>query len=894
MLESDRPRRGVLLALAAEGMVPVLGGCAGALAGGPEAGMVGGMIGIAVGQAVEKVINFFGGRIDYHWSEWFRKQPPEAQQQALAELAAMPAEEARKEAEAILDRIVLEPLAPADKEVALSYLSLLPGALDRALPRDVGTGKRSLPPTVSFEEPQMLLSLLPVSLPPYPIGSDVPGTPYHLDGLLGSGGFGAVYRASTRSLQHLPLAIKFCLDGTLTQALHRERSNLERLMKAGGQDWSPRIVRLYGYDLEHRTPYLVYEYVTGGDLIRHLGERREKLGRALDTKEVLDLIVQITEALAFAHEHGLVHRDLKPANILVEGGVLKLADFGLGGVAAARAAQVSRIGATTVDQLSVVDQATLFRGAGTPLYMAPEQRRGQPPDPRHDLYSLGVIWYQLLVGDVSHELHPGWARELSLRFGVPKEHISLIDACVGYFDERPKNAGELLKMIRGTGEAAPTAALPQVTPPPLPLPPVPPLPPAPPSAPVTVLPADELRQSLLTSQVRHLHEAHDLAIKHESYWMVVVPAVVVWLVVTTATVESRMPALGILMLPMLFAGLVGWFCHVIWLGRRATARDKIKAAVQALTTEFPDIVRGWGGAAVLHNPEVVARLAQKLGVIEPPASPGAPLKKLDPAQRKKLTGRFEQLAEKVGYAGGFARRLPLPWPVALLVALALGGGAGVGSTFAYLGYNWPLVVQQSFATTEYFSSGGGTIDRADYLRLDRQVTASAVLLGVGAGVGVAFLVGLMLCWRRWYRLQLLLGALLAIPLGAGAGAGIAGINYSLRGPYVDQVSFGETQYYTAGGGHLTRSGYLLEDRRTITSSLLLGVGVGLAVLLAVLLGWQGLYARRSARARQDAEEEARRLAAEFPELVQAAGGVEGLTKSETLDEVRQQIDKGGM
>src|SRR6185503_9540782 len=132
-------------------------------------------------------------------------------------------------------------------------------------------------------------------------------------------------------------------------------------------------------------------------------------------------------ALAFAHENGLVHRDLKPANVLVEGGVIKLADFGLGGVNAVRAAQVSRIGATTVDQLSLADQASLFRGAGTPLYMAPEQRRGLPPDPRHDLYALGVVWFQLLTGDVSRELHHGWAKELGVRFGVPPAHIALIE-----------------------------------------------------------------------------------------------------------------------------------------------------------------------------------------------------------------------------------------------------------------------------------------------------------------------------------------------------------------------------------------------------------------------------------------------------------------------------------
>src|SRR5262249_42060214 len=144
----------------------------------------------------------------------------------------------------------------------------------------------------------------------------------------------------------------------------------------------------------------------------------------------------------------------------VEGGVLKLADFGLGGVTAARSAQVSKIGATTIGLLSVADQASLFRGAGTPLYMAPEQRRGQPPDPRHDLYSLGVMWYQLLVGDVSRELRPGWAKELAVRYGVPRAHINLIESCVGWFDERPRNAVELRQQMRGLRDepaAAPAA-----------------------------------------------------------------------------------------------------------------------------------------------------------------------------------------------------------------------------------------------------------------------------------------------------------------------------------------------------------------------------------------------------------------------------------------------------
>src|SRR4029078_10350530 len=100
---SDQPKRGVLLALAAEGVIPVLGGCAGALAGGPEAGVVGGVGGGAVGQAFEKVITFCAARIVYHWTDWFRKQPPEARAEALSELASLPAEEARQQAAALLD-----------------------------------------------------------------------------------------------------------------------------------------------------------------------------------------------------------------------------------------------------------------------------------------------------------------------------------------------------------------------------------------------------------------------------------------------------------------------------------------------------------------------------------------------------------------------------------------------------------------------------------------------------------------------------------------------------------------------------------------------------------------------------------------------------------------------
>jgi serine/threonine protein kinase len=489
----DKPR-GVLLNLAAEGIIPVLGGCAGAVAGGAE----GGLVGVAVGQVVEKAINFFGVRIVQKWFDWLRGRSPEERQDALAELAALSPEEAKREAEAAIERLAPD-ARPEDKSLAIEYIAAIPRSLDRALPLELLSDKRELPPTVTFlEQPQDLLPLLPADAPPYPVPSELPGTPYRLEKVLGSGGFGTVYKATGASLQHLPLAIKFCLDSNLTAALNLERSNLERLLKAGTEEGSRRIVRLYGYDLDHRTPYLVYEFVSGGDLLRHVARLRKQRGRPLDAAEVRSLIVQVVEGLAFAHRHGLVHRDLKPANILVEGETLKLADFGLGSVVAARAARMSQLGGSTVDHLSAEQKVSLFRGAGTPLYMSPEQRRGASADPRHDLYSLGVMWFQLLVDDTTRELHPGWAKELAVKFQTPREQIDLIECCVAWFDERPKDAGELLKLLH-TQEEKPAAS-------PKPAPTEKPSPAT--AQPAAAGPQQDYRRERLLSLLRKLQKAH--------------------------------------------------------------------------------------------------------------------------------------------------------------------------------------------------------------------------------------------------------------------------------------------------------------------------------------------------------------------------------------------------
>jgi serine/threonine protein kinase len=865
-------RRGKLLALAVEGVVPVLGGCAGALAGGPEGGVVGGMVGVAVGQSVEKVINFFGGRIVERWADWFRKQTPEERDAALSELASTTPEEARKQAEDILDRIVLEPIAAVDRDLALSYLTLLPGAIDRALCRPSPSGARSLPQTMSVEEPRELLSLLPLTLPPYAVGAEVPGTPYRLDALLGTGGFGAVYRASTRSLQHLPLAIKFCLDSGLALALHRERDNLERLMKAGGDDWSPRIVRLYGYDLDHETPYLVYEFVTGGDLIRYLTARHEKQGRPLDAAEIFALMVQVAEALGFAHENGLVHRDLKPANVLVEGGLVKLADFGLGGVNAVRAAQVSRIGATTVDQLSLADQASLFRGAGTPLYMAPEQRRGLPPDPRHDLYSLGVMWYQLLVGDVSRELHPGWAKELALRYKVPPAHIAFIDACVGYFDERPKHAGELLAMMRGAGAVVVTS------------PSAPPM-----AAPLSAIPVasgDEMRQTLLANVVKALLAAHraSFAMK-DRLQAIFAPAGGVAFVAFVVGMSERTPFFLSLFFAVVVGGIVAGITTLVLKARSTANILNVEAKIEDLEREFPAVVAGWGGSIVLRDRALVKRIAREMGLgveppeIPPPAPP--PLSKIDPARKALAVEQLRELRREQQKLHDHGPRKTVPWPLAIFLGVLLGVPAGIG-VGAYAHTMTEPQEYQSYKDgkrlTEWYSSRGFTLNESGVFQASRYAMLTAALTGIGSGVAVAVAVSLLLGVRPWYRRRLLTGlglaALIAVPLGLGFGL----LYHSQIKPYTTGSYNAKVEYYNWRGTVIDEAFYEREQTYIMAHALLIGFASGAVLLVALTLAFHSVYARRARAAAVAVEEQARRTAEAFPELAAAGGGVEGLSR----------------
>jgi serine/threonine protein kinase len=747
-------RRGVLMNLAVEGILPVIGGCAGALVAGPEAGFAG----AAAGQVLEKAINFFGERIVRLWAGWFKGKKPVECQVALAELAAVPPDEARRQAVAAVEELAPD-AAAVDKSRAVEYLAAIPACVQRSMVPDRVSGGLTMPPTMKVDDPHALLQLLPIDVPPYFAPCTLPGTEYRLEELIGAGGFGAVYRAGSPSLQYLPLAIKFCLDPALLSSLRQERNNLERLMKAGGEAWSARIVRLYGYNLDHQTPFLVYEYVPGGDLVHWLAARQAREGRGLTPDEVLPLITQVTEALAFAHQRGLVHRDLKPANVLMGDNTIKLADFGIGGVVARQAAQGSRIGTVAAHQLSLSEQVSLYRGAGTPLYMSPEQRRGEAPDPRQDLHSLGVLWYQLLVGDVTREMHHGWARELEVVHKTPREQIDSIHCCVGLLDERPRDAAQLLRELPSPvavpAERAPAAPRPAATAPapaareepavaltekarPGPL--------LPTAAPAAEQESERYRRLRLVTRVSQLLECLRKVVRLRGLFWPLLQGVVLGLVVGGAlggplgggtyaalqpssrygsaeywAQEHRATATGLIL------GLLSGFVlcgTMIWLRLRFLAKARVQAErdlaakIDELMSEFPRECETWGGPSTMRDLDIMAELVRD------------PAQDSDHYKRTRLLTRVRQL---LACLQTVERRRRSFWPIfqGIILGLAVGGATG------------PPLGAATYALCRPSSAPYGS---AEYWVSEHRATTTAVV--------VALLIGFTMCGIVfWLRLR---------------------------------------------------------------------------------------------------------------------------------------------
>jgi serine/threonine protein kinase len=243
-------------------------------------------------------------------------------------------------------------------------------------------------------------------------GMELPSRPHWImDRKLGEGGFGEVWLA-THTKTRERRVFKFCYDPQRLRALQREIT-LFRLLKEtlGDRD---DIVRILDWSFEEAPYFIESAYTAGGNLIDWASAQGGLAAIALETR--LGIVAQVATALAAAHSVGVLHKDVKPANVLMaspeDGRVqAQLGDFGIGALA-----QTDRLTEAGITALGLTVEATIFgAGAGahgTRLYMAPEIIEGKPATMQADIYALGVTLYQVVVGDFTRSLAPGWERDI--------------------------------------------------------------------------------------------------------------------------------------------------------------------------------------------------------------------------------------------------------------------------------------------------------------------------------------------------------------------------------------------------------------------------------------------------------------------------------------------------
>jgi serine/threonine protein kinase len=263
---------------------------------------------------------------------------------------------------------------------------------------------------------------------------------YHLEERLGLGGMSTVHKAQDVRLQR-PVAVKLLAehladDATFVSRFQREALSAARLVH-------PNIVQVFdsGLDPETGQHFIVMEYVAGPSMAEVLRDRG-----ILGVEETVGIVAQACQGLDYAHRQGVVHRDVKPGNLLQSpDGLVKLADFGI---------------AKAAEQSSITQVGSVL---GTAAYLAPEQAQGEGATPQSDLYSLGVVTYQLLTGRLPYEAeslselvlrqqHGPPAPVHELETGVPPTLSAAVEAALSI------HPGGRYESARAMGEALQTAA----------------------------------------------------------------------------------------------------------------------------------------------------------------------------------------------------------------------------------------------------------------------------------------------------------------------------------------------------------------------------------------------------------------------------------------------------
>lgn len=198
---------------------------------------------------------------------------------------------------------------------------------------------------------------------------------YQIISELGQGAMGVVYKATDPLIDRI-VAIKTINLGLAQEEKDEYEGRFYQEAKAAGRLSHPNIVTIYDVGKSGEVAYIAMEFLQGRELRDILND-----GQTLPVRQVLDIVIQVALGLAYAHEHGIVHRDVKPSNIMViRDGHVKITDFGI----------------ARMESASVRTQTGMV--LGSPKYMSPEQVMGKLIDQRSDIFSLGVMLYEMLTG----------------------------------------------------------------------------------------------------------------------------------------------------------------------------------------------------------------------------------------------------------------------------------------------------------------------------------------------------------------------------------------------------------------------------------------------------------------------------------------------------------------
>ena len=268
---------------------------------------------------------------------------------------------------------------------------------------------------------------------------------YLIEQKIGGGGMGQVFRAKQESLDRV-VALKVLpktvsSDRELVERFYREARSAARLIH-------PNVVQIYSVGEEHGVPYFAMELIDGEDL-----EEKLRRGEKFSVEESVNIVAGGAMALACANDSGIIHRDIKPGNIMIDArGQIKVTDFGL---------------AKPVEEMKDnITQAGYI--VGTPTYMSPEQGEGLGNDTRSDMYSLGVVFYELLTGTVPFKaknpasliymhVHQPPVPPSELNPTIPEDVEAIVLRCLEKNpDERFQTPGDLLVSLLAAAEKVKT------------------------------------------------------------------------------------------------------------------------------------------------------------------------------------------------------------------------------------------------------------------------------------------------------------------------------------------------------------------------------------------------------------------------------------------------------